>query len=194
MSHDASKILFSLETLQKAWCCDVFRVPCDIAFSLYQLFINNRVAGDLRRSYDVTVMSLVLSKLILCTVVVLSFWLLLQMSVTVIPFWWGWRCLYIMPSCYFFHTQLWFPASDRDFGRFESYFWCFGEVITGKNVAGERETIMGARAERCSPSWVCIPQKLSSLSLVISGIQTHSDGRTGTKMASQQWSNCLCTL
>ena len=32
----------------------------------------------------------------------------------------------------FFHIQLWFPATDHDFRRFESDFWCFCEVITKK--------------------------------------------------------------
>ena len=36
----------------------------------------------------------------------------------------------------FFHTQLWFPASDHDFRRFESDFQCFCEVITGKKHWG----------------------------------------------------------
>ena len=59
----------------------------------------------------------------------------------------------------FFHTQLWFPASDRAFRWFESDFRCFCEVITGKNIVEEIESIMGAHTERSSPSWVCIPQK-----------------------------------
>ena len=59
----------------------------------------------------------------------------------------------------FFHTRLWLPTSDRDFWRFESDFRCFCEVITGKNIVKEIESIMGARAERSSPSWACIPQK-----------------------------------
>ena len=36
----------------------------------------------------------------------------------------------------FFHTQLWFPASDHDFQWFESDFRCFREVITGKKHCG----------------------------------------------------------
>ena len=35
---------------------------------------------------------------------------------------------------FMFHTQLWFPASDRDFQRFESDFWYF--IITGKLHCG----------------------------------------------------------
>ena len=38
-------------------------------------------------------------------------------------------------------------------------FWCFCEVITGKNIVKEIESIMGARAEQSSPWWVSIPQK-----------------------------------
>ena len=34
----------------------------------------------------------------------------------------------------FFHTQLWFLASDGDFRQFECDLWCFCEVITGKNI------------------------------------------------------------
>ena len=70
-----------------------------------------------------------------------------------------------------FHTQLLFPASDHDFQGFEGDCWYFCEVITGKNIVEEIESIMGACAEQSSPLWVCIPQK--SLSLMISGIQTH---------------------
>ena len=36
----------------------------------------------------------------------------------------------------FFHTQLWFPASDHDFQWLESDFRCFREVITGKKHCG----------------------------------------------------------
>ena len=34
----------------------------------------------------------------------------------------------------FFHTELWFTASDHDFRWFESDFRCFCEVITGKII------------------------------------------------------------
>ena len=36
----------------------------------------------------------------------------------------------------FFHTQLWFPASDHDFRGFGSGFWCFCEVMKGKKHCG----------------------------------------------------------
>ena len=51
----------------------------------------------------------------------------------------------------FFHTQLWFPASDHDFQWFESDFQCFREVITGKNIVEEIELIMGTHGEQTSP-------------------------------------------
>ena len=64
-----------------------------------------------------------------------------------------------MKEILFFHTQLWFPDSDRDFRWFESDFRCFCEVSTGKNIVGKIESIMGAGAKQSSPSWVCFPQK-----------------------------------
>ena len=51
----------------------------------------------------------------------------------------------------FFHTQLWFLASDHDFQWFESDFRCFREVITGKNIVEEIELIMGTHGEQTSP-------------------------------------------
>ena len=70
------------------------------------------------------------------------------------------RKMRIFAYCIFFYTQLWFPASDHDLQWFESDFRCFCEVITGKNIVEEIESIKGAHAERSSPSWICIPQKL----------------------------------
>ena len=49
-----------------------------------------------------------------------------------------------MPFEHMFHTQLWFTASDCDFRQFESDFQCLCEVITGKNIVEEIESIMGA--------------------------------------------------
>ena len=40
---------------------------------------------------------------------------------------------------YFFHLQLWFQTSDRQFQRFESDFWCFCEVFTGKIHCGRNK-------------------------------------------------------
>ena len=61
---------------------------------------------------------------------------------------------------YFFHTQLWFPVSGRDFRRFEGEFHCFlWNYHKKENIVEEIESIMGARTERSSPSWICIPQK-----------------------------------
>ena len=63
----------------------------------------------------------------------------------------------------FFHTQQWFKASSRDFRRFECDFvwfprflWCFHKK---KDIVEELKSIMGARVERSSLSWVCISQK-----------------------------------
>ena len=53
-----------------------------------------------------------------------------------------------------FHTQLWFPASDHDFQRFESDFRCFCEVVTGKNIVEEIESIVGARDWMNAPKYI----------------------------------------
>ena len=62
-----------------------------------------------------------------------------------------------------------------DFWWFKSDFQCFFEVITGKSLQKKYNRSWAPVHERRSPSWVCISQKLwVMLSLVISGIQTHS--------------------
>ena len=82
--------------------------------------------------------------------------------------------LVVITGTTFFHTQLWFPASDRDFRRCESYFRCYYEVITEKNIVEEIESFMGARAGQSSPSWVWIPQK--SLTIACDFWNTNSLG------------------
>ena len=54
-----------------------------------------------------------------------------SMSARLLIEWWLWHG----NSFFFFHTQLWFPASDRD-QRFQNDFWCFCEVITWKKHCG----------------------------------------------------------
>ena len=78
---------------------------------------------------------------------------------------------------YFFHTQMWFPALVRDYWRFESDFRCFLRSYHRiKSIVEEIESIMGARAERSSLSWVCIPQK--SLAIARDFWNTNSFGWT----------------
>ena len=48
-------------------------------------------------------------------------------------------CHTLYTSNFFFHTPLWFPASDHDFRRFGSDFQCLCEVMTKKNCG--RNTI-----------------------------------------------------
>ena len=74
----------------------------------------------------------------------------------------------------FFHTQLWFPISNRDFRRFESDFRCF--VNISQDILKHCESIMGARAVRSSLSWACIPQK--SLAIAHDFWNTNSRGWT----------------
>ena len=62
---------------------------------------------------------------------------------------------------FFFHIQLWFPASHRDSRRFGSDFRWF--ILSCHIIVEEIKSIMGARAERSSPSWVYIPQKLLAI-------------------------------
>ena len=59
----------------------------------------------------------------------------------------------------FFHNQLWFPASDHDFRRFDRDFRCFCKVIAGNQMDEEIQLIMDVHVELSSPSWVCILQK-----------------------------------
>ena len=58
-------------------------------------------------------------------------------------------------SCDFWPLT-WFPMIWE-------WFWWFCEVITGKNILEEIESIMGACAEQNSPLWVSIPQNRNSL-------------------------------
>ena len=55
-----------------------------------------------------------------------------------------------LKGCCFFHTQLWFLASDRDFRRFESDFRCFLKLSQEKNILEQTNSIMDGRAERKS--------------------------------------------
>ena len=68
-------------------------------------------------------------------------------------------------NSFFFHTQLWFPASDCDFRRFESDFWCF---------CYHMKKTLWKKLNRSWNTWVCefVFQRNHSLSLIISGIQT----------------------
>ena len=77
---------------------------------------------------------------------------------------------------YFFHTEVWFPASDHDFRKSERDFWCFCEFAKGKDIAEKIAPIMGNRGERNSLSWVCIPQK--SLAITRDFWNTNSLGWT----------------
>ena len=81
---------------------------------------------------------------------------------------------------YFFHTQLWFLVSERDFRQFKSDFQCFWKVITGKNTVKEVESIMGFHTKLSSPSWVCIPQK--SFTIARDFWNTNSFGWTQFRM------------
>ena len=54
------------------------------------------------------------------------------------------------------------------------WFPMFCEVIRGRNME-EIESILGNRAERSSPEWVCIPKIASDFS----GIQIHKGARDG---------------
>ena len=67
--------------------------------------------------------------------------------------------LVVITGTTFFHTELWFPASDRDFRRFESDFRCFLWSYQLKKLCGRNRIDHGCRAGRILPSWVCIPQK-----------------------------------
>ena len=61
-----------------------------------------------------------------------------------------------LQSPIFFHTRLWFPASDSDFQQFKSDFHVLWSYHRKKNIVEEMESIISARAEQGSPSWVCI--------------------------------------
>ena len=62
---------------------------------------------------------------------------------------------------YFFHTQLWIPASDCDFWRFESDFWCFVKLLQEKNIVKEIKLIMSTGMEQSSPLWVYFPRSIT---------------------------------
>ena len=76
---------------------------------------------------------------------------------------------------YFFHTQLWFPASDHDFRWFERDFQCFCKIITGKKHCGRNRIDHGHLCGMEFTSRKFVFHKNHSLSHMISGIQTHSD-------------------
>ena len=63
---------------------------------------------------------------------------------------------------YFFHTHLWFPASDQDFWQFGSDFQSFCKVITEKNIVEEIDWIMGPRCR----SWF-LEYKLSRVNSIL---------------------------
>ena len=52
-----------------------------------------------------------------------------------------------------FRPRSWFPMAWEWFPMF---LWSYHRK---KNIVEEIESIMGARAERSSPSWICFPQK-----------------------------------
>ena len=81
-------------------------------------------------------------------------------------------------------------ASDRHFRWFESDFRCFCEVITGKIIVEELESIMGAHAEQSSPLCVCIPQK--SLTVARDFWNTNSLGWTPFHMGAHDGFSIPC--
>ena len=66
---------------------------------------------------------------------------------------WGhsqqWLLCDIYPIMYyfFFHTQLWFPASECDFRWFKSDFQCFYDLVSGKKYCGRNRIDHGRPSE-----------------------------------------------
>ena len=81
--------------------------------------------------------------------------------------------LIIVNNVTFFHIQLWFPASGRDFWRFGSDFWSFCKVITEKKHCGKIKNWSWPPVWKGVHPREFVFHKNHSLSPVISGIQTH---------------------
>ena len=73
----------------------------------------------------------------------------------------------------FFHTHLWFPASDLDFWWFGNDFRSFSKVIIEKKKHCWRNRIHHGCLCKTEVILVNLYSTNHSLSLVISGIQTH---------------------